>query len=149
MQDGYAKLAVGVDVWVVEGMGKLELGRGIGVVGGKFHGGEEVAAVVEGVWVDDYEGDLPVEDVFFFELRGGGFSLLVAVGIGEERWCCWLPTSTLTHFSCDRALNSFIRIRSAMVGDRIAFFEEGKRGQDSNPGISILNAESERLGCGR
>lgn len=71
MQDGDAEFAVGVDVRVVEGAGELEGGRGVGVVGGEVHGGEEVAAVVEGVRVDDYEGDGPVEYVVVFELFDG------------------------------------------------------------------------------
>ncbi len=60
MEDGDAEFAVFVDVGVVEGAGELEFGRGVGVVGGEFHVGEEVAAVVEGVRVDDDEGDGPV-----------------------------------------------------------------------------------------
>lgn len=60
---------------MVEGSGELKLGRGVGVVGGEFHGGEEIAAVVEGVGVDDYESDLPVEDIFFFEFNVNPFLL--------------------------------------------------------------------------
>lgn len=87
MQDGDAEFAVGVDVGVVEGVGELELGRGVGVVGGEFHGGEEVAAVIEGIGVDDYEGDVPVEDVFFFEL--GGVVLVFGVTLWVERGQWW------------------------------------------------------------
>ena len=71
MEDGDAKVAVGVDVGVVEGAGELEGGWGVGVVGGEGHGGEEVAAVVEGVGVEDYKTDLPGEDVVVLELEGG------------------------------------------------------------------------------
>lgn len=63
MKDGDAEFAILVDVGMVERAGELELGWGIGVVGGKFHVSEEVTAVVEGVGVDDYEGDGPVQDV--------------------------------------------------------------------------------------
>ena len=71
MEDGDAEVAVGVDVGVVEGAGELEGWWGVGVFGGEGHGGEEVAAVVEGVGVEDYEADVPGEDVVVFELRGG------------------------------------------------------------------------------
>lgn len=60
MKDRDAEFAVLVDVGVVERVGELELGWGVGVVGGEFHGGEEVTAIVEGVGVDDDEGDGPV-----------------------------------------------------------------------------------------
>lgn len=71
MEDGDADFAVGVDVGVVEGSGELEGGRRVWVVGGEGHFGFEVAAVVEGVWVDDYEGDGPGEDVVVDELEMG------------------------------------------------------------------------------
>lgn len=108
VEDGDAEVAVGVDVRVVEGTGELEGWWGIGVVVGEGHGGEEVAGVVEGVGVEDYEADLPGEYVVVFELEGRGLVGLVDSGAG------WL-TSTLTHFSWARDLYSFINIRSAMV----------------------------------
>ena len=69
MQNGDAELAVLVDVGVVEGVGELEFRGGVGVVFGEFHAGEEVAAIVEGVGVNDDEGDGPVEDVVLVELQ--------------------------------------------------------------------------------
>ena len=60
MQDGDAEFPVSVDVGVVERAGELECGGRIGVVGGKGHGGFEVAAVIEGGGVEDHEGDGPV-----------------------------------------------------------------------------------------
>lgn len=60
MEDGDAEFSILVDVGMVEWAGELELGWGVRVVGGKFHMGEEVTAIVEGVWVDDDEGDGPV-----------------------------------------------------------------------------------------
>ena len=69
MEDGDAEVPVGVDVGVVERASELEGWWSVGVVGGKGHGGEEVAAVVEGVGVQDYEADVPGEDVVVFELR--------------------------------------------------------------------------------
>ena len=110
MEDGDAEVAVGVDVGVVERAGELECGWGVGVVGGEGHGGEEVAAVVEGVGVEDYEADLPGEDVVVFELGlvSGKLGWMVDSGVGGL-------TSTLTHFSWARDLYSFINIRSAMI----------------------------------
>ena len=55
---------------MVEGAGELEGWWGVGVVFREGHFGFEVAAVVEGVGVYDYEGDVPIEDVIFFELEG-------------------------------------------------------------------------------
>lgn len=86
MQDGNAEFAVGVDVWVEEGAVELEGGRGVGVVLREVHLGFEVATVVERVWVDDDEGDVPVEDVIFVELSsklegvygGGGYEWATA-----------------------------------------------------------------------
>lgn len=71
MEDGDAEVAVGVDVGVVEGASELEGWWSVRVVGRKGHGGEEVAAVVEGVGIEDYEADVPGEDVVVFELRSG------------------------------------------------------------------------------
>lgn len=110
MQDGDAEFAVGVDVGVVERVGELEFGRGIRVVGGELHVGEEVAAVVPGVGVDDDEGDLPVEDVVVFQLGCGQWNVLW-LWTGESIRL----TSTWTHFSFERTLNSFMRIRSAIL----------------------------------
>ncbi len=69
MEDGNAELAVLVDVWMEEGAVELEGGRGVGVVWGEVHLGFEVAAVIEGIGVDDDEGDVPVENVVLVELR--------------------------------------------------------------------------------
>ena len=66
MEDGDAEVAVGVDVGVVEGASELEGWWSVGVFGGKGHGGEEVAAVVEGVRIQDYEANVPGEDVVVF-----------------------------------------------------------------------------------
>ena len=70
MEDGYAESTVGVDVGMVDGTDELEGWRGVGVIGGEGHFGFEVAAVVEGVGVDDYQGDVPFEDVVVVELEG-------------------------------------------------------------------------------
>lgn len=42
---------------------EAEVWRRVGVVGGEGEAGFEVAAVVEGVRVEDYEGHAPGEDV--------------------------------------------------------------------------------------
>lgn len=63
MEDGDAEFSILVNVGMVERAGELELGWGVRVVGGKFHVGEEVTTVVEGVGVDDDKGDGPVEDI--------------------------------------------------------------------------------------
>ena len=55
---------------MVESPAELEGGRVVGVVLGEVHFGFEVAAVVEGVRVDDDESDVPVEDVIVVELQG-------------------------------------------------------------------------------
>lgn len=102
MQDGNAEFAVGVDVWVEEGAVELEGGRGVGVVLREVHLGFEVATVVERVWVDDDEGDVPVEDVIFVELSSKLEGVYGGVDMSGQRL-----TSTLTHFSCERALYSF------------------------------------------
>ena len=69
MKDRDAEVAVGVDVGVVERACELKCWWSVGVVGGECHGGEEVAAVVEGVGIQDYEADVPGEDVVVLELR--------------------------------------------------------------------------------
>lgn len=51
-----------------EGAVELEGGRGIGVVLREIHLGLEIATIVEGIRVDDDEGDVPVEDVVLVEL---------------------------------------------------------------------------------
>lgn len=51
-----------------EGPIELEGRRGIRVVVGEAHLGFEVATVVEGIRVDDDEGDVPVEDVIIMKL---------------------------------------------------------------------------------
>lgn len=71
MKDGNAEFAVGVDVRVVERASELEGGRGVRVVGGELHGGEEISAVVEGIRVYDDDGDFPIEDVVILELIEG------------------------------------------------------------------------------
>ena len=79
MEDGDAEVAVGVDVGVVEGASELEGWRSVGVFGGEGHGGEEVAAIVEGVGVQNYEANVPCEDVVVFQLTGGR-----SVKVGEN-----------------------------------------------------------------
>ena len=74
MEDGDAQFSVGVDVGVEEGMCELKGRRRVRVVGREFHNGQEVAAIVERVWIDDNEGDLPVEDVVAFELQKAEWS---------------------------------------------------------------------------
>ena len=115
MQDADAEFAIGVDVGVVEGAVELEGRRGIGVVVGEGHGGLEVAAVVEGGRVDDHEGDGPVCDVLVDELGGVGKFFECFDRLGPSLRDVVALTSTLTHFSCERVLYSFMRIRSAMV----------------------------------
>lgn len=61
MQNGDAEFTVRVDVGVEEGAVELERGRGVGVVVGEIHLGFEIAAVIEGIRIDDYECDVPVE----------------------------------------------------------------------------------------
>ena len=68
MEDGDAEFAILVDVGMVEWAGELELGWGVRVVGGKLHVGKEVTAIIEGVGVDDDEGDGPVEYVVVLQL---------------------------------------------------------------------------------
>ena len=54
-----------------EGAVELERGRSVWVILGEIHLGFEVATVVEGIRVDDDEGDVPVEDVIIVELQCG------------------------------------------------------------------------------
>ena len=51
-----------------EGPVELERGRVVGVVWREGHLGFEVAAVIEGIGVNDNEGDIPVKDVIIVEL---------------------------------------------------------------------------------
>lgn len=51
-----------------EGPVELERGRGVRVVVGEVHLGFEVATVVEGIRVDNDEGNIPVEDVIIVQL---------------------------------------------------------------------------------
>ena len=55
---------------MVEGPVELEGGRGVRIVLREVHLGFEVATVVEGIWVDDDESDVPIEDVIVVELQG-------------------------------------------------------------------------------
>ena len=55
---------------MIEGPVKLERGRVVRVVAWEVHLGFEVAAVIEGIGVDDDESDVPVEDVIIVELQG-------------------------------------------------------------------------------
>lgn len=83
MEDRDAQFAIGIDVWVVEGLEEAELCGGnwsmvlrkigmekrkhtrwgIRVVRGEGHRGFEIAAVVQGIGVDDDQGNIPVKDV--------------------------------------------------------------------------------------
>ena len=108
MEDRDTKLSIGVDVGVEDGMIELKGRRAVGVVGWEVHFRFKIASVVEGVGIDDDESHVPVEDVIMVEL----------LGVSDD--FCWgveetSPTSTLTHFSRDRARNSFIKIRSAIL----------------------------------
>ena len=51
-----------------EGPVELERGWCVGVVLGESHFGFEVAAVIEGIGIDDDEGNVPVEDIIIVEL---------------------------------------------------------------------------------
>ena len=82
MEDGDTEVAVGVDVGVVERAGELEGWWGVGVVAGEGHGGENVAGVVEGVGVKDYETDLGGEYFVVFELEDGVLVRLETRGRG-------------------------------------------------------------------
>ena len=68
MENRNAEVAVRVDVRVIKRASELECWWSVGVIGRKGHSGEEVAAVVEGVGIKDYEADVPGEDVVVFEL---------------------------------------------------------------------------------
>ncbi len=84
MEDRDAEVTVRVDIGVVERASELECWWSVGVVGRKGHGGEEVAAVVEGVGVQDYEADVPGEDIVVFELGRGSveFGRIGGLGVG-------------------------------------------------------------------
>ena len=79
VQDRNAEFAIRVDVWVVEGPAELEGWRRVGVGCGEGHCGAEVAGVVEGGRVEDYECDGPGEDVFVDKLDEGS-------GRGRVSW---------------------------------------------------------------
>ena len=66
----------------------------------------EVAAVVKRIWVENEKCNGPVENVVFAKLPQRSASDYDADSIKQL-------TSTLTHFSCDSALYSLRRIRSA------------------------------------
>ena len=70
MEDRDAELAVLVNVGVIQRVGELELRWRVRVIGWKFHASEKVTAVVEGIRVDDDEGDFPVENIVFLQLQG-------------------------------------------------------------------------------
>ena len=115
VQDADAELPILIDIWMIEGSSELEGRRGVGIIRRECHGGFEVATVVKGGRVEDHERDRPVGYGFINEL----FFVLI-------RSVCALPgrvgneeglTSIFTHFSCERALNSFIRMRSVMLED--------------------------------
>lgn len=54
-----------------KGSAELERGGGVRVIVGEIHLGFEVAAVIQGIGVDDDESDVPVEDVIIVELQRG------------------------------------------------------------------------------
>lgn len=57
----------GLTVWEREGEGSLTRRR-IGVVLGEGHGGLEIAAIVQRLWVNDDQGDVPAENVVMVKL---------------------------------------------------------------------------------
>lgn len=78
----------------------------MGVVAGKGHLCLEISSVVEGLRVDDHESHIPAKDFVFCKLIKRSAMLR----------CLPLPlalTSTLTHFSLESSLNSFMRMISA------------------------------------
>ena len=79
----------------------------------KCHLGLEEGAIVDRVGVDDHEGDMPLEDVLVDELsvRGQYRSRHDTMAQGRH-------TSMLVQGSLERALNSDIRIFSAMMYER-------------------------------
>jgi hypothetical protein len=84
--------------------------RGVRVVRRECHGGLEVTAIVQGVRVDHDQCDIPVEDVVIVQLCEACQSCR-SVTLEESGMLTW----TWTHFSLRRALNSFMRMRSAMA----------------------------------
>lgn len=88
--------------------------RAVRVVLWKCHLGLEESTIVNRVRVDDDEGDMPGEDVLVNELEA---TILVSQShsaIARER-----HTSMLVQGSLERALNSDIRILSAMMCDDV------------------------------
>lgn len=79
------------------------------IILGEFHFRFEIATIVERVWVDDDESNVPVKNVICTQLVG--LSVLMATSNVTHG----VLTSTLTHFSWARALYSFMRMRSAMI----------------------------------
>lgn len=75
----------------------------------------EVATIIERVRVDDHQGDVPGRDFVVFEL---GYELAPP----EESRGFQALTSTLTHFSCARAWNSRIKMRSDVRSDMVSAF---------------------------
>jgi hypothetical protein len=77
------------------------------------HLGLEEGAIVDRVRVDDHEGDMPLEDVLVNELDVRGSVSQATHHYRKER-----HTSMLVQGSLERALNSDIRIFSAMMYER-------------------------------
>lgn len=88
--------------------GEWHTWRRVRVVVRKGHPGFEISAMIEGVRVEDHERDIPSHDVFLIELCT--ISTVFHIILAEPSL-----TSMLTHFSLERALYSFMRIRSAMT----------------------------------
>ena len=92
MEDADAEFTVGIDVWVVQWAVELERGRRVWVVVWEGHDGFEVAAIVEGVGVQDHESYRPSLDGLIDKLKD--VSALSVASDSRVR-----ITSTLTHFS--------------------------------------------------
>jgi hypothetical protein len=98
----YGKARAGPHTW-----------RAVWVVVRECHLGLEEGAIVDRVRVDDHEGDMPLKDVLVDELCvRGQYRKWHTTTVPEGH------TSMLVQGSLERALNSDIRIFSAMMRDR-------------------------------
>ena len=50
-------------------VGKLLTWRHEGIVMRELHLGFEISSIVEGIWVENHQSDVPLKDVFVFELH--------------------------------------------------------------------------------
>lgn len=69
MEDTYAELTVGVDVWMKERSRELECWWCVGIVIWEYHRGFKITAVIEGGGVENHQGNGPVLDGIIGELR--------------------------------------------------------------------------------